>query len=142
MTSDKWQVTTRPHLSLVHRIVPLKQTLTVLCVLLWGLIPPGFPQAELSLAREIDRRTEEVIRKVVQWRRDFHQHPELSNREVRTSGIVAEHLKKLGLEVRTGVAHTGVGGVCSAAAGRVRWSRCLSPIHEEVLAGVFSYTNW
>ena len=40
-----------------------------------------------------------VDSKIISWRRDFHQNPELSNREVRTSGIVAEHLKKLGLEV-------------------------------------------
>lgn len=46
--------------------------------------------------------------KVVAWRRDVHQHPELGNREVRTSGLVAEHLRALGYEVRTGVAHTGV----------------------------------
>jgi amidohydrolase len=49
-----------------------------------------------------------VMPQVVTWRRDFHQHPELSNREFRTSKIVAEQLRKLGLEVRTGVAHTGV----------------------------------
>lgn len=59
----------------------------------------------------IDRATASVMDSVVHWRRDFHQHPELSNREVRTSGIVAAHLRSLGLEVRTGVAHTGVVGV-------------------------------
>lgn len=46
--------------------------------------------------------------KVVAWRRDFHAHPELGNRETRTAGIVAAHLRSLGLEVQTGVAHTGV----------------------------------
>jgi amidohydrolase len=45
---------------------------------------------------------------MIEWRRDFHQNPELSNREFRTSQKVAEHLKSLGLEVKTGVAHTGV----------------------------------
>ncbi len=60
---------------------------------------------------EIDRRAKELEAKVVAWRRDFHEHPELSNREFRTSKIVAEHLQKLGMEVRTGVAHTGVVGV-------------------------------
>jgi amidohydrolase len=49
--------------------------------------------------------------KVVAWRRDIHQHPELGNREVRTAAIVAAHLRSLGLEVTTGVAHTGVVGV-------------------------------
>jgi len=46
--------------------------------------------------------------KVLQWRRDFHQHPELGNRETRTAKLVADQLRKLGLEVKTGVAHTGV----------------------------------
>lgn len=46
--------------------------------------------------------------KVVQWRRDFHQHPELSNREQRTAAKVAEHLRALGLNPRTGIAHHGV----------------------------------
>jgi amidohydrolase len=50
-------------------------------------------------------------RQVIEWRRDFHQHPELSNREFRTAGIVAEHLRSLGMEVTEGVAHTGVVGI-------------------------------
>jgi len=49
-----------------------------------------------------------VTGKVVAWRRDIHQHPELSNRETRTSKLVADHLRSLGLEVRTGIAHNGV----------------------------------
>jgi amidohydrolase len=48
---------------------------------------------------------------VIAWRRDFHEHPELGNRETRTAGIVAAELERLGLEVRTGIAHTGVLGV-------------------------------
>jgi amidohydrolase len=48
---------------------------------------------------------------VIEWRRDFHQNPELSNREFRTAGIVAEHLAALGMEVSTGIAHTGVVGI-------------------------------
>jgi amidohydrolase len=64
-----------------------------------------------DLAREIDTRTTAVLSKVVSWRRDIHQHPELSNREVRTSKIVADHLRALGLEVRTNVAKTGVVGL-------------------------------
>ncbi len=67
--------------------------------------------AETPLQREIDRRAEAITPQVVAWRRDIHQHPELGNREVRTAGLVAEHLRRLGFEVRTGVAHTGVVGV-------------------------------
>ena len=56
-------------------------------------------------------RVAAVMPKVIAWRRDIHQHPELSNREVRTAGVVAAHLKALGLDVQTGVAKTGVVGV-------------------------------
>jgi amidohydrolase len=55
--------------------------------------------AKLSAAQEA---------KVIACRRDLHEHPELGNEEKRTAGIVAEQLKKLGLEVQTGVARTGV----------------------------------
>src|SRR5688572_4893323 len=67
---------------------------------------PVAAQAELSA--EVDRRAAAVNEKVVAWRRDVHQHPELGNREVRTAKLVADHLRSLGMEVRTGVAHTGV----------------------------------
>jgi amidohydrolase len=60
------------------------------------------------LHAEIDRRAAHVQGKVVAWRRDIHQHPELSNRETRTAELVAQHLRSLGLDVRTGVAKTGV----------------------------------
>ncbi|MBL6610561.1 MAG: amidohydrolase [Flavobacteriaceae bacterium] len=49
--------------------------------------------------------------KVIEWRRDFHQHPELGNREYKTAEKIAKHLRKLGIEVQTGVAHTGVVGL-------------------------------
>ena len=56
----------------------------------------------------IDQLSAEGDAQVVAWRRDFHQHPELSNREFRTSEVVAEALREMGLEVETGIAHTGV----------------------------------
>jgi amidohydrolase len=62
-------------------------------------------------AAELDTALQAVDARVIEWRRDFHQHPELSNREVRTAKRVAEHLRRLGLEVETGVAHTGVVGL-------------------------------
>lgn len=68
-----------------------------------------------AAAQDLNARLDAAISKleprVIEWRRDFHQNPELSNREFRTSKIVAEHLKKLGLEVQTGVAKTGMVGV-------------------------------
>jgi amidohydrolase len=64
-----------------------------------------------TLAREIDRRAPQLEAKAIAWRRDIHQHPELSNREVRTSKLVADHLRSLGIDVRTGIAKTGVVGI-------------------------------
>lgn len=58
----------------------------------------------------IDKEVKSVENKVIEWRRDIHQHPELSNRETRTAAIVAKHLKSLGMQVETDIAHTGVVG--------------------------------
>ncbi|MGK2864952.1 MAG: amidohydrolase [Chitinophagaceae bacterium] len=52
-----------------------------------------------------------IEQKVIDWRHDIHEHPELGNREVRTSELIATHLKSLGLEVKTGIAVTGVVGI-------------------------------
>ena len=49
--------------------------------------------------------------KVVQWRHEIHQNPELSNREFKTAAKIADHLRSLGMEVQTEVAHTGVVGI-------------------------------
>ena len=68
------------------------------------------------LLQEIDKRAAAVNSRVVEWRRDIHQNPELSNREFRTSKLVAEHLTKLGLEVKKDVAHTGVIGLLRGSA--------------------------
>jgi len=75
-----------------------------------GLATPLHSQAR-RLDAEVDRRAAQVQAKVVAWRRDIHAHPELSNRETRTADLVAQHLRSLGIEVRTGVAHTGVIGL-------------------------------
>ena len=55
--------------------------------------------------------SEKIEQKVIAWRRDFHEHPELGNQENRTAAIIAKHLQSLGIKVTTGVAHTGVVGV-------------------------------
>lgn len=49
--------------------------------------------------------------KCIEWRRNFHQYPELSNREFKTSKLIAEHLRKLGIETKEGIAKTGVVGI-------------------------------
>jgi amidohydrolase len=64
-----------------------------------------------ALHVRIDKAADVILPKVVAWRRDFHEHPELGNREFRTSKIVAEYLTSLGLEVHTGIAKTGVVGI-------------------------------
>ena len=74
------------------------------CVM-FMLAAPAFADAQLDAA------VQGVRGRMVEWRRDIHRNPELGNREVRTSKLVADHLKSLGLEVRTGIAHTGVMGI-------------------------------
>lgn len=64
--------------------------------------------AAATAADAVDESATKVDAKVLAWRRDIHAHPELGNREFRTSKLVAAHLRSLGLEVKTGVAHTGV----------------------------------
>jgi|TARA_B110000438_G_C15816278_1_gene652106 amidohydrolase len=64
-----------------------------------------------DLSSEIDRLSQEVEAKVIEWRHDIHQYPELSNQEFKTAAKVAKHLEALGYEVETGVAVTGVVGV-------------------------------
>ena len=68
--------------------------------------------ADASLEQEVGA----VIEDVIGWRRDFHQHAELSNREFRTAEVIAEHLRNLDMEVITGVAKTGVVGVLKGGA--------------------------
>src|SRR5437016_10957062 len=72
---------------------------------------PSLGAQASRLDADVDRRVPQVVEKVVAWRRDIHAHPERSNRETRTADLVAQHLRSLGIEVTTGVAHTGVVGV-------------------------------
>ncbi|HEY8134267.1 MAG TPA: amidohydrolase, partial [Thermoanaerobaculia bacterium] len=69
----------------------------------------------IAVSAAIDQRIDEAAKnvepKVIECRRDIHQHPELGNREFRTSKLVADRLKQLGIEVRTPIAHTGVVGI-------------------------------
>ena len=60
---------------------------------------------------EINSATEKIMPKLVEWRRHLHQYPELSNRETETAQYVEEHLRRIGLEVKTGIAKTGVVGI-------------------------------
>ncbi len=79
---------------------------------------------------------DQIEPKVIAWRRDFHQHPELGNREFRTAAIVAAHLESLGIAVRRKVAHTGVVGVLRGglpgAVIALRADMDALPVREEV----------
>lgn len=98
------------------------------------------PLAAQSPVDAIDRLSQEILPKVIEWRRDFHQHPELGNREFRTAKIIAAELTALGYEVQTGVARTGVvgllrGGKAPASGGPVvalRADMDALPVTEQV----------
>lgn len=85
----------------------MKNLLTLILITLFTAI--GFTQT--SPDPELMAAAEKIEDKVIAWRRDFHEHPELSNREFETAKKVEKHLKSLGIQVQTGVAHTGVVGV-------------------------------
>ena len=88
---------------------------------LFRILPAGFGLAvaattvahaqNTALDARIAQLATQEEAKVITWRRDIHEHPELGNQETRTAAIIASHLKKLGFEVQTGVARTGVVGI-------------------------------
>lgn len=86
----------------------LKTALTGTALIIGALLSSPIANAQQADTLTIST---ELEAKVIEWRRDIHQHPELSNREFRTAALVAEHLKALGLEVETDIAHTGVVGL-------------------------------
>lgn len=67
--------------------------------------------AQYKMPNSIEDAIEKIEAKSIFWRRDLHKNPELGNREFRTAKIIATHLKSLGIEVKEGVAHTGVVGI-------------------------------
>ncbi|MDZ7773442.1 MAG: amidohydrolase [Balneolaceae bacterium] len=83
------------------------------CLLLALAAPSSYAQnvSADELHQIIDQQSEALFEQVVEWRRHFHENPELSNRETETAAYVADYLRSLGMEVQTGVAHTGVVGI-------------------------------
>jgi amidohydrolase len=69
----------------------------------------------IDMSREIEAATSKIAPRLVEWRRHLHQNPELGNSEVKTAKFVEEHLRRLGLSVKTGVAKTGVVGILKGA---------------------------
>ena len=88
---------------------PRRAILTALLLSAGAVHAQGGPVA--PAIREIDSQLASVMPKVVAWRRDIHEHPELSFQETRTAALVAAHLRGLGIEVREQVGRTGVVGV-------------------------------
>lgn len=87
------------------RLLPL-----LLCFVGMSLLPQQvFTQDKLKA--KVDALADELEDDVISWRRHIHQNPELSNREFKTAEMIEAHLKSLGMEVQTGVAHTGVVGL-------------------------------
>ena len=88
--------------------------------LTYGILTFGLLASSAPAAAQIDREAlsadaAAVESKVIAWRRDIHQNPELGNREFRTAKLVADHLRQLGIQVQTEVAHTGVVGLLQGA---------------------------
>src|SRR5688500_885454 len=83
--------------------------------ILLAIILTGVAMTTAQAATPLDRRIEEaaarIEQKVIADRRDIHQNPELGNREFRTARLIEKRLRDLGIEVKTGVAHTGVIGL-------------------------------
>ncbi|QYA25750.1 amidohydrolase [Gramella sp. MT6] len=77
-------------------------------ILIMFLLLGGLSYAQTSIAEDEFKNIED---KVIEWRRDFHEHPELSNREFETAEKIAAHLNSLGIETKTGIAKTGVVGI-------------------------------
>src|SRR3970282_881402 len=88
----------------------MRSRTTAACVAML-MLAPALAAAAPTLDAAMEQRIAAMEPQVIAWRRDCHEHPELGNREFRTSKIVADHLKRLGLEVQTEVAHTGVVGL-------------------------------
>ena len=84
--------------------------LTFFSLLFLIAVPAVFAQSS-NHQQIIDQKASELEEQVIEWRRHFHKNPELSNREFETAKTIAAHLRKLGMEVQTEVAHTGVVGI-------------------------------
>ena len=94
------------------RYFPLKSLIALVSIFIMMAYTDSTANAQITkLARKADTLAAQVEEKVIAWRRDFHEHPELSNREYKTAEKVAKHLQSLGIETRTGVAITGVVGL-------------------------------
>ena len=84
------------------------KTTKIICILISLIFTSLVLSNTERLEGKLDRNLDSLMKKVVAWRHDIHQYPELSNREFKTAAKVAKHLTDLGLEVKTDIAYTGV----------------------------------
>ncbi len=89
----------------------MKKYLTFNLIFLLGIIAFAQHSKNGKLKSTVNSMADQIENKVIEWRRDFHQNPELSNREFKTSEKITRILKEMGLEVQNGIAHTGVVGI-------------------------------
>jgi amidohydrolase len=85
------------------------RTIYTCIIVLMGI--PAIAQTPKALYDYVKTAADKMEPQTISWRRDFHEHPELGNNEVRTAKIIAAHLRKLGMEVTEGVGKTGVVGL-------------------------------
>ncbi|MDN3656926.1 amidohydrolase [Ferruginibacter paludis] len=83
----------------------------ILVTTLLALVSLSSTAQNAALRKEADNAADKIEQKVIGWRRDIHEHPELGNHEVRTAALIAKHLESLGIEVKTAVGVTGVVGI-------------------------------
>jgi amidohydrolase len=94
---------------LIELLKPMKNFYQCFALLILAL--PVVAQVNPKLQVKLDQQAKELESRVIEWRRKFHQNPELGNREVKTGAIIAEHLKSIGIKVQHPVAKTGVVGI-------------------------------
>src|SRR5690348_7546404 len=88
----------------------MRKTVLIGCMLSIVLAAAGQTDNN-KLKQQAATEADKMEAQCIAWRRDLHEHPELGNRETRTAKLIADHLRKLGIEVQEGVAKTGVVGI-------------------------------
>lgn len=111
-----------------------KITLSVLVLLLGSYVFGQHTTNERAIHKNVQQHTAVIFDSLVQIRRDFHQHPEVSGKEQRTSEKIAAYLQALGLEVKTGVGGYGVIGILDTGrpGKRIAWRADIDAIPTEI----------
>ncbi len=114
----------------------IKKSIPLLTASLLTFLPHAQAASPSQLLQNLQQSNASLETKLIDWRRDIHANPELSNREFKTAEKVASHLKSLGMDVETGIAHTGVVGLLKGAQPgptiAIRADMDALPVTEEV----------